>query len=47
MSELETPPSGRCRYEEFEVGETTIAMVQSLVDERAWIQSDVTVPVRQ
>lgn len=47
MSDLETPPSARCRYEEFEVGETTIAMLQSLDDERAWLQSDLTVPVRR
>ena len=32
-------------YEEFEVGETTVAMVAATDNEHAWVQSDVTCPV--
>lgn len=32
-------------YEEFEIGETTVAMVAAADNQHAWIQSDVTVTV--
>lgn len=35
----------RDRYEEFNVGDQTVAMISDPLNERAWIHSSDTVPV--
>lgn len=34
-------------YSEYEVGSRTVAMIEDLENEHAWIQSTVTVPARR
>jgi hypothetical protein len=40
-------PTIGCAYEEFEVGSETVAMIQRVDNEHAWLQSTLTVAVRR
>jgi hypothetical protein len=46
-SEMDTTPTTGCAYEEFEVGSETVAMIQRVDNEHAWIQSSVTVSIER
>ncbi|WP_201287794.1 hypothetical protein [Salinirussus salinus] len=49
MSEVDTTGGAAVRetYEEFELRDTTVAMVSDPHNEYAWVQSSLTVPVER
>lgn len=44
MSETQTQQP-ETNYEVFDVGATTVAMISEVMNQRAWIQSSVVMPV--
>jgi len=46
-SERERDESIRATYEEYDVGDTRLAMIADPENEHAWIQSDVTEDIEQ